>query len=110
MKYHHGMLALIVVILFAGCSNSSKPKLIDKEKIYGTDGESLSIFHRIAEGDGGLGLKFPGFIISIEKAYRKNIRKDIKKDTVFEIINDEYFQGNKSYHKSISRILVIVHK
>ncbi|KKO18593.1 MAG: hypothetical protein DCC43_09875 [Candidatus Brocadia sp.] len=108
MKHHHHcMFTLIFVIFFTGCGTASKPKLIKKEKIYGTDGEGLSIFHRIAERDGGLGLKFPGFIISIEKAYREKIRKkDYKKNSPdFESINNEHFQGNTSYQKSVSRIL-----
>ena len=101
MKLHHSMFTLIFLVLFAGCDNLSKPKLVDKEKIYGTDGENLSIFHRVAEGDGGLGLKFPGFIIGIEKAYRGKI----KKDNVFEIINDEYFHNSEKYQKSVHSIL-----
>ncbi|MBW7899181.1 hypothetical protein B188_27350 [Candidatus Brocadiaceae bacterium B188] len=101
MKHSHRMVILIFFILVAGCGNLSKPKLIDKEKNYGTEGESLSIFHRVAEGDGGLGLKFPGFIISIENACRENI----KKDNIFESINDEYFHGNKEYQRSVYRIL-----
>ena len=101
MKPHHILFMLFFAIIFAGCAHLSKPKLIEKEKIYGTDGESLAIFHRVAEGDGGLGLKFPGFIIGIEKAYREKI----KKDDIFESINDEYFHDNKRYQKSIHKIL-----
>ncbi|GAX59335.1 hypothetical protein SCALIN_C02_0014 [Candidatus Scalindua japonica] len=57
--------------LFAGCSNP--PKLLEKEKVYGTSSDKYAIFHRIAEADRGFGLKYPGFLVGIEKGHREDI-------------------------------------
>ena len=62
---------LVLVVLSTGCSNPTK--LLEKEKAYGTRSEKFAIFHRIAEADRGLGLRFPGFLVGIEKAYRDKI-------------------------------------
>ena len=101
MKLHRLLLTLFIPILLASCTNFSKPKLIEREMVYGTDGENLSIFHRQAEQDGGLALKFPGYLIGIEKAYRENIgwHKDLEK------INEEKFHGNDKYRKNVLNIL-----
>ncbi|MDE1890753.1 MAG: hypothetical protein KGI30_10975, partial [Planctomycetota bacterium] len=101
MKLHRLLLTLFILISLVGCTNFGKPKLFEREKIYGTDGEALSIFHRVAEKDGGLGLKFPGYLIGVEKAYRDKIgwHKDL------EIINEEKFHGNDKYRKNVLKIL-----
>src|SRR5574341_1744729 len=101
MKKHQILFIILIPLLLDSCNNFSKPKLIDREKIYGTDGENLSIFHRVAEKDEGLGLKFPGYLIGIEKAYRDKIgwHKDLEK------INEEKFHGNDKYRKNVLRIL-----
>lgn len=54
----------------------AKHKLEERESGFGTDGTGLidlSVFHRIAEKEGGVSLRFPGYIIAIEKAYLKKI-------------------------------------
>ncbi len=81
--------------------NNSKHKLIEREKEYGTNGDNLSIYHRVVEQDGGLGLKFPGFLIGIEKAYRKN--KNIKFNQVETTLKNE-FVSTKAF-KEAKRIL-----
>ena len=53
MKRHQIMFTLLILIFVVGCMNASKPRLWDREQDYGTDGENLSIFHRVAEKDGG---------------------------------------------------------
>ena len=101
MKRHQIMFTLLILIFVVGCMNASKPRLWDREQDYGTDGENLSIFHRVAEKDGGLGLKFPGYIVGIEKAYRDKIGQHGE----LEIINDDIFQGNDTYRKNVQKIL-----
>ena len=88
MKRHQIMFTLLILIFVVGCMNAGKPRLWDREQDYGTDGENLSIFHRVAEKDGGLGLKFPGYIVGIEKAYRDKIGQHGE----LEIINDDMFK------------------
>ncbi len=101
MKGYKILFILLISVLIVSCANVSKPKLIEREKFFGTDGENLSIFHRVAEQDGGLGLKFPGYLIGIEKSCKKNIgwRKE------YEKLNDEKFHGNDTYRKNIQNIL-----
>lgn len=59
------------VLFVYGCANESKLKVPEEQ--FDTGGNDLSVFHRIAERDQGLGLRFPGFIVGIEKARRESI-------------------------------------
>lgn len=94
------MLVLIILTtLLVGCGGY--PKLIEREKIYGTSGEDLSIFHRVAEQDGGLGLKYPGYLIGIEKA----LREKIDFNDVEEIFNEENLENNKEYIANVKKII-----
>ena len=55
---------------FSSCANP--PKLREPEAKYNT-ADKLSVFHKIAENDLGLSLRFPGYIIGIEKSYKKDL-------------------------------------
>lgn len=91
------LILLALTALLASCSYHHK--LGEREKIFETGGEDLSIFHRVAEQDGGLGLKFPGYIIGIEKAPREKIGW-------YEILNEEELgKKNKEYIKNVRKIL-----
>jgi hypothetical protein len=93
-------LTLIISMTFlVGCGGY--PKLIEREKIYGTSGEDLSIFHRVAERDGGLGLKYPGYLIGIEKA----LREKIDFNDVEEIFNEEILGNNEDYIANVKKII-----
>lgn len=72
MKYYLILPALFNLICLVGCTGN-KPKLSDVEKKFGTDGEGRAVFHPVAEQDGGLGLKFPGYLIGIEQTNRTRI-------------------------------------
>lgn len=108
---HHSVVFRISILFvvslslfIVSCANSNKPKLYEREKIYGTYGENLSIFHRMAEQDGGLGLKFPGYLIGIEKGYKKdgNNKKGIG---WYGIINKENLnKKNQKYIDNIKKI------
>lgn len=83
---------------------NAKHKLEEREKVYGTDGTGsidLSVFHWIAEQEGGLSLRFPGYIIAVEKANPKNIGFN----DVEEIFYEEKIRENIKYVESINRIL-----
>ncbi len=55
---------------FSSCANP--PKLKEPEAKFNTHDE-LSVFHKIAENDLGLSLRFPGYIVGIEKSYKKDL-------------------------------------
>ena len=90
---------LILITLFAGCSNP--PKLLEKEKAYGTSSDKYAIFHRIAEVDRGLGLKYPGFLVGIEKGYREKIDPDNTYDIVEKLNKDTTSEKNYARVKDI---------
>ncbi len=96
---HVSLTLLILTTLLVGCG--SYPKLIEREKIYGTSGEDLSIFHRVAEQNGGLGLKYPGYLIGIEKA----LREKIDFNDVEEIFNEEKLENNAEYIANVKKII-----
>ena len=89
---------LVLVVLSTGCSNPTK--LLEKEKAYGTRSEKFAIFHRIAEADRGLGLRFPGFLVGIEKAYRDKI--GILDGIDIDNLDKNKFNSEKSYKKAKS--------
>ena len=65
------VLGSVLGILVSACGGY--PKLIDPEEKLGTDGSDLAVFHKFAEGDQGLSLRFPGYIIGIEKSYHSKL-------------------------------------
>jgi hypothetical protein len=90
---------IISITLLIGCGNS--PKLSKKEKAYGTHKEKYAIFHRIAEVDRGLGLKYPGFLVGIEKGYRENIDPNNTYDIVDQLKKDTTSEKNYKRVKGI---------
>ncbi|MEM7487385.1 MAG: alpha/beta hydrolase [Bacteroidota bacterium] len=82
MKIQIQALWLIFVLLLSSCSVNSY--LSEREKEFGTSGKNKWLFHRLSDRDKGTSLAFPGYVIGIEKAKRKNIgapsRKDIRKN------------------------------
>ncbi|MBT3877523.1 MAG: hypothetical protein HOI47_22315 [Candidatus Scalindua sp.] len=90
---------LISIALFTGCSN--QPKLSNKEKAYGTNKGKYAIFHRIAEVDRGLGLKYPGFLVGIEKGYREKIDPNNTYDIVDKLNKDTTSEKNYARVKDI---------
>lgn len=95
----HDLILLIIssLIFLVSCSNN-KPKLYEIEKRFKTDGEEHAIFHPTSEQDGGLGIRFPGYLIGIEETDR-NI---IGKPDDFEKLKDCTKDKN---HKIIKKIL-----
>ena len=98
--FRHVLLALLILTtLLVGCSNP--PKLLEKEKAYGTRYDKYAIFHRIAEVDRGLGLKYPGFLVGIEKGYRENIDPNNTYDIVDQLKKDTTSEKNYKRVKDI---------
>lgn len=96
------LLAFGLLMQFASADTTHK--LEEKERQFGTDGTGLidlSVFHRIAEKEGGVSLMFPGYIIAIEKAYPTAIG--------FEGVEERFYKekiaGNAEYTNSVNRIL-----
>lgn len=95
----HDLILLIILSLsfLVSCSNN-KPKLYGIERQFKTDGEANAIFHPSSEQDGGLGIRFPGYLIGIEQTDR-NI---IGNPDDFEKLKDYTKDKN---HKIIKKIL-----
>ena len=78
-------------------------KLYTQEKKLSTQGRSLAAFHQLAIEDQTINLNHPGYVIAIEKAYRKQIGLDpaylptlnSKQDT--DSLNKEAFDNKKEY-------------
>ncbi|MCH8078616.1 MAG: alpha/beta hydrolase [Proteobacteria bacterium] len=108
-------LSIILFITFCfmvssitGCSNNAK--LSVPEKQFDTGGNDLSVFHRVAEHDLGLGLRFPGIIVGIEKAARENIDAGIctlwwGKGQEYDDLDPDLFHKNSKLHKNIQKTL-----
>jgi len=75
-----------------------KVRLHDGEKKFGTSG-NLAVFHKIAEGDGGLGLRFPGYIIGIEKAKRVSLGLPDSGEPTISIQEENF--PNEEYYKEM---------
>lgn len=90
------LFTLFSLIFLASCADN-KPKLYPIERQYKTDGKGLAIFHPVAEQDGGLGLKFPGYLIGIEQTDRTIIGKPED----FENLNDANNDKNHTILKEI---------
>ncbi len=64
--------ALSMVLLVSGCaSGGPEHPLRGTEKALGTDSQLNWSYHRLVEDPDGFGLRFPGFIIGIEKSKRE---------------------------------------
>lgn len=63
--------AAIAAAALSGCAKDTR--IAEREKAYGTHSWGMSAFHRVVEGDKGLGFQFPGFLVGVEKAYRSRI-------------------------------------
>ncbi len=70
-KHTRPVILFVGLTLIAACSG--EPKLIEAEKLLGTDGTDLAKFHKLAEADRGLSLNFPGYIIGIEKSRQDSL-------------------------------------
>lgn len=91
-------------LLMQFANADTKHKLEEKEIQLGTDGTGLidlSVFHRIAEKEGGVSLRFPGYIIAIEKAYPTAIGFNGVEEKFYK----EKIAGNIEYTNSVNRIL-----
>ncbi|MDH4162922.1 MAG: hypothetical protein OEW15_09580 [Nitrospirota bacterium] len=111
-RYHRFVMVFLVLpaLILSGCAGPRK--LQQAEERYGTDSEALSVFHRTMEGDGGLGLRFPGYLIGIEKAKRSKIGMPGKcawyqrKATAdADGLDRSYFNGNDEYYGEVKGIL-----
>jgi hypothetical protein len=65
------LFSLISITLLTGCSGPRKLGYLEDK--YDTEGRKYAKFHRVAEADHALGLKYPGFLVGIEKGDRKKI-------------------------------------
>lgn len=86
-------------------------KLYGIERSYGTDQKRHFVYHRVVERDGGLGLKFPGFLIGIEKAKREKIRFDeakerLCKEKFVDVDNNKNFKRIKKILNDPKRMFV----
>lgn len=64
---------MIFSIQLATIGCSSTKYLQEREREIGTKGPNRWVFHRLADRDKGTTLAFPGYIITIEKAWRNKI-------------------------------------
>jgi len=71
MKKISNRILIITLTLLTSCSSSYFLK--EREAEFGTKGQKMWVFHRLSDRDKGTSLAFPGYIIGIEKAYRKRI-------------------------------------
>ncbi|RZM80949.1 hypothetical protein C3B51_10535 [Pseudoalteromonas rubra] len=70
MRKLKAITSLVVCVLM--CSCSANYRLADKEEKLNTNGTDMTKFHRVATKDKGLALRFPGYLIGIEKTYKSN--------------------------------------
>jgi hypothetical protein len=90
----HNLILLIISLIFLVSCSNNKPKLYEIERQFKTDGEGHAIFHPSSEQDGGLGIRFPGYLIGIERTDRNIIGKpddfeklkDCNKDKNYKVI------------------------
>ncbi len=109
------LLLYVAIILLYACGD---PKLIQPEEKLGTNDSDLAIFHKIAEGDRGLALRFPGYIIGIEKSRQEKLNngtcsfllyghddevEQLNRDEFLEEIEDKKEANN--YYDNIKEIL-----
>lgn len=68
------MKKLVLILFIALCYSCASTRYLDtREKEFGTKGTNAWSFHRLSDRDKGTSLVFPGYIVGLEKAYRKNI-------------------------------------
>jgi len=93
MKY---ILIFIILATISSCA-SKKKYLSQRENEFGTSGKHKWSFHRLSDRDKGTSLAFPGYIISIEKAYRKKIGAPSKKDLKNNYLQSIGFNESSSW-------------
>lgn len=72
-RTHRYWLALAALtVLSSGCSGS-RHRILDREIALGTDDDLDRRFHRLAHDQNALGLRFPGYLIGVEKANRARL-------------------------------------
>lgn len=69
-------LVSVSLAVFSGCAKNTRIAANEKAFFGWRSAKSLAVFHRVANRDQGLGLRFPGFLIGIEKADRSRIDFD----------------------------------
>jgi hypothetical protein len=89
--------------LFAGCSNP--PKLKSMENLYGTGGGKYAKFHRIAEADRALGLRYPGFLVGIEKGDKQVIDPNDHYKMILEKVKKQNKEVSSGNYRRIKDIL-----
>ncbi|VAW82337.1 FIG00956218: hypothetical protein [hydrothermal vent metagenome] len=73
MKYLLSLFLLFTLVTSNLSMASDKPKIRSLEVQLGTDGRLAWGFHQLMEDKYGFGLRYPGYIIGIEKAVRRKI-------------------------------------
>ncbi len=73
MKYFFLLVLFLLLVAANSLVASGKPKIRDLEIKLGTDGRLAWGFHQLMEDKYGFGLRYPGYIIGIEKSVRGKI-------------------------------------
>ncbi|MDJ0784926.1 MAG: alpha/beta hydrolase [Desulfosarcinaceae bacterium] len=86
MKKLSSLAFLMLVVGLIGCARNDHP-LRAYEKMLGTADKLNWTFHRVVEDKEGIGYRFPGYLIGIEKSKRERIGMDRSIDSRLKIDN-----------------------
>lgn len=80
MRYHPILRPAFLGLLAIGSLGCSTPKyrILEREKALGTDKDLDRRFHRMAHDDNALGIRFPGYLIGLEKTKRTHLGMENK--------------------------------